>query len=303
VKKIFLFFTFFIANICATELPKYLLSEEYVRSKKDLEIVFLDVGQGDCSFIKTPSGVTILIDAGGSPYWLGEDAYDPGESVVVPYLKSRGITTLDYVIVTHPHGDHFGGMFAVLKDLKVKSFIDNGYTEGDPNYKDLLDIVDKRNIPYEQIKEGDVIEIDKDVVIKVFYPLQKGFLFSDTNNSSIVFKLIYKNFSVLFTGDAEIDLENYLVNKHKKELSSTVLKVPHHGSRTSSSVKFIKTVNPQVAVIMCGRKNFFGHPHNETVSRYNKLSIDLYITAQEGNVIVLSNGEMFTVFTQKENGY
>jgi competence protein ComEC len=165
MKKFLFFILFFTANIFALEKPEYLLSEEYTRSKEDLEIVFLDVGQGDCSFIRTPSGVTILIDAGGSPYWMGEDAYDPGESIVVPYLKSRGIDTLDYVIVSHPHGDHFGGMFAVLKNIKVKSFIDNGYAEGDPNYKDLLGLVDKKNIPYEQIKENDEINIDKDVFI------------------------------------------------------------------------------------------------------------------------------------------
>jgi len=300
MKKILLFILFFITNIFATEKAEYLLYEEYSRSKTDLEIVFLDIGQGDCSFIRTPSGVTILVDAGGSPYWLGDSAYDPGESIVVPYLKSRGIETLDYVIVTHPHGDHFGGMFAVLRSIKVKSFIDNGYAEGDPNYKDLLDLVDKKNIPYEQIKENDEINIDKDIFIKVFFPPQKGFLFDSTNNSSIVFKLRYKNFSTLFTGDAEEDLENYLVSRHKKDINSTVLKVGHHGSRTSSSVRFIKTVKPEVAVIMCGKKNFFGHPHSEVVSRYNKLSIDLYVTAQEGSVMVLSNGTSYTVYSQKE---
>ncbi len=297
MKKIFLIITLFINNIFALQRAEYLLKEEYVRSQKDLEVIFLDVGQGDCSFIKTPSGKTLLVDGGGSPYWLGEDVWDPGKNVIIPYLKSRNIQELDYIIISHPHGDHFGGIFAVLENIKVKTFIDNGYVEGDPNYKDLLLLVKRKVLVYEQVKEGDEIKLDKDIFIRVYFPPKRGFPFEGGNNSSIIFSLIYKNFSVLFTGDAEMDLENYLISKHKNSINSNVLKIPHHGSRTSSTVRFIKTVNPDVGIFSTGRKNRFGHPHREVVSRYSKLNVDIYNTAEEGNIVVLSDGERFTVYS------
>lgn len=291
---------FFVSVLfCSSNSKKaeYLLPEEYQRSTKDLEVVFLDVGQGDCIFIKTPKGKTLLVDAGGAPYWAGDSAFDPGEEIVVPYLKGRGIDSLDYVIVTHPHGDHFGGMFAVLNKIKVKNFIDNGYAEGDPNYKDLLTVVDKKEIPYDQLKETDKFEVDKDIRITVFFPPPKGFPFEGANNSSIVFKLEYKKFSVLFCADAETEVEDYISNRYKNILESNVIKVPHHGSRTSSSMRFLKLVKPEVGIIMSGKRNMFGHPHSEVVNRYQKLKVDLYNTAVDGTVVIFSDGEKYTIET------
>ncbi len=291
-----IFFVLCYKNFCiAEEKCLYVLPEEYNRTEKDLEIVFLNVGQGDCAFVLTPNKQKLLIDAGGSPYWMGEDAWDPGENVVVPYLKSRGVTILDYVIVSHPHGDHFGGMFSVINSFKIKNFVDNGYLNGDPNYADLLKLVDVKEIPYEQLKEGDEFELEPQIKIKTFFPPKKGFLFEGANNSSLVFKICYNKFSILFVGDIELEVEQYLCSKYKNDLQSVVLKVPHHGSRTSSSVRFIKTVKPQVGIICCGKNNMFGHPHNEVISRYNKFKVDIYRTDVDDDIIILSNGEIYTV--------
>ena len=136
IKKFFFLFFVCIQIVTCDELS-FLLPEEYKTSQKDLDITFIDVGQGDSIFIIFPNKKTMIVDAGGSPYWMGEDSWDPGKEVVVPYIRSAGIKKLDYVIVSHPHGDHFGGMFSVLTSLEIGEFIDNGYTEGDPNYVDL----------------------------------------------------------------------------------------------------------------------------------------------------------------------
>ncbi len=239
----------------------------------------------------------MLIDAGGIPYWMETTIWDPGKEVVVPYINSTGVDKIDYVIVSHPHGDHFGGMFSVLDSFKIGEFIDNGYTEGDPNYSDLLEIVDKKELRYEQIKEGDKFVIDENITLETFFPPKNGFPFEGTNNSSIVLKITYKNFSVLFAGDIESDVEYYISSKYKNKLRSIILKVPHHGSRTSSTVKFIKTVSPEVAVISCGRNNMFGHPHNEVIMRYKKMKVEIYRTDIDRNIRVLTNGDEYTVFT------
>lgn len=300
VKILFLIFLF-CPVYCREDVRKvvYLLPEEYKYTKDDLEINFIDVGQGDCTLVTTPCGKNLLIDAGGSPYWMGEDRWDPGENVVVPYLMENSIKTLDMLIVSHPHGDHFGGMFAVLNSVKVLNFIDNGYLEGDPDYSDLLKIVENKKIPYDQFKEGDTFEIEPNIFLIVYYPPRNGFPFEGANNSSIVAKIRYKNFSVLFPGDIEIEAENYICSKYKKELNSTVLKVPHHGSRTSSSVQFIKCVSPEVAVICCGKNNMFGHPHNEVVARYVKRKVDVYRTDLNGSIKVITNGTEYTVIPDR----
>lgn len=278
---------------------EYLLPEEYERTKEDLEIVFIDVGQGDCTLIRTPNKKTVLIDAGGTPEWMG-GGFDPGEEIVVPYLLDHNIKKIDFVIVSHPHGDHFGGMFAVLNSLQVLEFIDNGYPHGDPGYEDLLELVDTHKIPYYQFKEGEKLELDNEITIIVFYPPKKSFPFEGANNSSIVCKLIYRNFSILFTGDIEVEAEHYICSKYKKQLKSTVLKVPHHGSRTSSSSQLIKYVSPEVAIIQCGRKNLFGHPHNETLSGYQRKKVDIYRTDKDGTIKIITDGYKYTVITMSD---
>jgi len=295
-------FTLFILNfIHAKEKIEYLLPEEYKINGNELEIVFIDVGQGDCILIITPSKKKILVDAGGLPYWSEITSWEPGENVVVHYLTSRNINTLDFAIISHPHSDHFGGMFAVINSLDVKEFVDNGYYYvADPNYKDLLLLIDKKGIPYEQFKEGDFFEVDRDIFVKVFFPPKREFLFETANNSSLVFKIMYKNFSVLLTGDIEKEAEEYICSKYKKELKSTVLKVPHHGSRTSSTTKFIKLVSPEIAVVMCGKNNVFGHPHDEIISKYKKYKVAIYRTDINGNIRILTDGEKYTIIPDTE---
>ena len=291
------------AGGCVT-LPRsqrlYVTPHDYIASASDIKIVVIDVGQGDSIFIKTPNKKYILVDAGGVPSWKG-GGVDTGRDYVIPVLQKNMPynAPLDAVVMTHPHADHVGGMVSVLKDMKVKKVYDSGYARGDKEYADCLDVIKRKNIPYEIVSDGDELEIDPDVRISVLSP-PSGFHYEDANNNSVVLRLEYKDFTILLTGDAEMEAENYIVSKHpKSRISSNVLKSPHHGSRSSSSPSFIAACQPEVAVISCGRSNQFGHPHSETLSRYRSIEAAVYRTDYDGDIAIISNGFNFTVIPSR----
>ena len=298
-----LFFLLISAGGCVT-LPRaqrlYVPHQDYIASASDIRIVVIDVGQGDSIFIKTPNKKYILVDAGGVPSWKG-GGVDTGRDYVMPVLERNMPynAPLDAVVMTHPHADHVGGMASILKDMKVKKVYDSGYARGDKEYADCLDVIKRKDIPYEIVSDGDELEIDPDVSIKVLSP-PSGFYYEDANNNSVVLRLKYKDFTILLTGDAEMEAENYIVSRHpKSEISSNVLKSPHHGSRSSSSPSFIAACQPEVAVISCGRNNQFGHPHSETISRYRSIEAAVYRTDYDGDVTIVSNGFNFTVIPSR----
>ncbi len=278
--------------------------------KKILKITFFDVGQGDATLISSSNGENILIDAGSGEGMRIQESepgkliteIDAGKEIIVPYLKKNDVT-LTGIIITHPHSDHFGGLFSIFEaGFYPKWFIDNAVPTSHPLYEDVLKIIKKKNIKYSVAKPGQRIKIDDEIELLFLAPVNEyksEVVDRAINNSSIVAKLIYKNFSLLFTADIEIFAEMDLL-EYKDQLNSTVLKVAHHGSFTSTSIPFLDKVNPKIAIISCGRGNPFGHPHQETIEKLNKRKITIFRTDQNGNITILTDGMNYKITKEFE---
>lgn len=256
-------------------------------NNRDLRIFFIDVGQGDSSLIITPKNKVILIDGGGSL----DESYDVGKSVLVPYLLDRGISLIDYMMVSHFDNDHVGGLMYVLENLKVKNILISKQSKDSKEYKEFIQIAQKRKIKVITVKQGDVIKIENDISFYILYPTSK-LEFNDLNNNSIVAKLVYGNFSMLFTGDIEQEAEGKILKKYNTDiLQSTVLKIAHHGSKTSTTEGFIDLVNPKIALIGVGKDNNFGHPNKEVLDRIENLGSKIYRTDMHGEISLKVNRE------------
>lgn len=251
-----------------------------------LTVRMLDIGQGD-SFLLEKDGKFVLIDAGDIEH----------RDAIVALLKKYHVKTISKVIITHPHADHLGGMLAVFKNFKVESIYDDGMPANTSSYKNYLKQIEANKIPYQALKAGDTLSFFDGVSFKVLGPVkkitnQKGN--SDFNNNSIVGRLTYGNFSMLFTGDAEKEEEQSILNA-KVTLKSDVLKAGHHGSRTSTSPDFLKGVNPKEVFISCGQGNDYGHPHKETMAKLEKAKVHIYRTDRDGTVTLTTSGKDYTI--------
>ena len=232
---------------------------------KDLEIHFLDVGQGDSCFIITPNRKTILIDGGGST----SNTFNVGKDTLIPYLLDKGYTKLDYVFISHFDQDHVGGILSVLEELKVGQVFISKQGEKSENYETFLKIVEQKKLRVREVKMGDKIKIG-DVIFHILWPEGKQIEENILNNNAMVMKLQYKNFSMLFTGDIEAVAEKKILSLYDTNLNSlkaTVLKVAHHGSKSSSTEEFLEAANSKVAIIGVGENNMFGHPSNAVLER------------------------------------
>lgn len=234
---------------------------------QDLEIHFLDVGQGDCCLITTPNHKTILVDSGGS---INEDEFDVGKRTVLPYLLTHKIRTIDVVFISHFDADHCNGVKALIENIWVKKIIITKQKETSKEYLEILKLIKKKNIEVQIVKQGDVIKPDKGVIFKILYPNISTNL-NGLNNNSMVLKLQYKKFSVLFTGDIEKEAEQDIVNVYKENLKSTVLKVGHHGSKSSTTQELLNMVKPKIALIGVGENNKFRHPVPEVLVRLERV--------------------------------
>lgn len=248
----------------------------YINIKeKQLEVHFIDVGQGDCCLVITPHRKAVLIDTGGSI----NDDFNIGEKVVVPYLRHIGITNLEYIILTHCHIDHAGGAGAVVDNIPTK-YILIGKENRNLYAKVMNRSLDKCQnlIP---IVSEEKINID-DVIFDVFPSelIPKN----NENEYSNIIKVSYGKYDFLITGDLEVEGENAILNK-KVNLASEVLKVGHHGSKTSSSVAFLNEVKPEYAIISVGYNNHFGHPSPEVVERMKKMGIKIFRTDVNGAIV------------------
>jgi competence protein ComEC len=258
-----------------------------------LEVTFLDVGQGDSIFIQFPRKGNILIDGGSA--WR---EYDSGERVIAPFLRKKGIKRVDLIVLSHPHLDHVGGLIYVIKNFKIGLILSNGQMHNSYTYQKFLETVKKKNIPYKIGRWGQKIEGYKGVEIYILHPREPLIknTNSDLNNNSLVIKLTYKKISFLFTGDIEREAESDLL-RLGEILKSTVLKVPHQGSRTSSTEEFLEAVKPKIAVISVGKKNRFHHPHSLALKRLKKFGIKVYRTDKDGAVIMTTTGERINLKT------
>ena len=258
---------------------------------KELKIFFVDVGQGDCTFIVTPKNKTILIDGGGS---TGSD-FDVGESTLLPYILDRGYKKIDLMFISHFDQDHIGGLFTILKELKVNRVCISKQEENSQNYKKFLEIVEEKDIPVSIVKIGDKIKIEKSLYFDILWPKEEQIEENKINNNAIVMKLNYNNFSCLFTGDIEKVAEDKIVNlyKDKSVLESDILKVAHHGSKTSTTEEFLKLVNPKICLVGVGKNNLFGHPSSEVIERLEKSNVKIYRTDINGeiNIIIDKRGK------------
>ena len=225
--------------------------------RNNLEVNFIDVGQGDSTLIRV-SNKTILIDGGGSSY--GE-TFDVGEQTLFPYLLDRGINTIDYVIVSHFDSDHCQGLNFVMENMKVKNAIISSLGQESNEYDTFINLAQKQETNLIYVKKGDIIKIGK-ATIKILFPDNEPITDNEKNNNAMVFKFLWKNVSILFTGDIEEKAENKILSLYSnnlEELKSTILKVAHHGSKTSTTKAFLEAVKPQFALIGVGEDNNFGH--------------------------------------------
>ncbi|KKG13066.1 lamin tail domain-containing protein [Methanosarcina sp. 2.H.A.1B.4] len=253
-------------------------------SGQNLTIHFLDVGQGDSILIEY-NNKDMLIDAGES---------DQGE-VVTSYLQDQGISTLDYVVATHPHSDHIGGMNDVLNNFQIEHFIDSGYPHTSKTYENMLTTIDQKNIPFEVAQAGQTIDFDPAVEVEVLNP---GTTYSnDLNENSVVLKVSYGEVSFLLMGDAGLESEENIMEAGY-DVDSDILKVGHHASTSGSGASFISAVSPEVSIIEVGAGNSYGHPHTEILNRLQKAST-VYRTDLDGTITITTDGSAYAVTTEK----
>lgn len=249
-----------------------------------LKIHFVDVGQGDCTFITTPQNKTILIDGGGS---MSEE-YDVGKSTLLPYILDRGYTKLDYVFISHFDQDHVGGILTILEELRVGQVYISKQEQDSENYQKFLKIVKDKKIQVKVLKQGDCLKIEKNLYFDILWPIEEQIQENVLNNNAMVMKLRYGKFSMLFTGDIEAIAEEKILDFYKEKgesiLKSDVLKVAHHGSKTSTTQSFFEKVNPKICLIGVGKNNMFGHPTAEVLERINGTKI--YRTDENGEIIL-----------------
>ncbi len=245
-----------------------------------LTVAFLDVGQGDAIFIEAPNGNQILLDGGSNKKVLSE------LSTVMPFYDR----SIDMVISSHPDKDHVGGLPAVLKKFSVDNVMESGVWQNTAVYKEFENIVNKKKIPKILARRGMRILLDKDIYLEILFP-DRDTTGWDMNDASIVARLVYKKQSFMLTGDSPKKMEKYVVSLDGKNLKSNVLKLGHHGSRTSTSEIFLGAVSPEYAIISAGKNNKYGHPHKETMDLIKKFKIPFLETSKEDNIIFKTDGE------------
>lgn len=247
-----------------------------------MQVYYLDIGQGDSTYIETAYGDHILIDGGKNN--KGKD--------VVAYLKHLGVTAIDIMIATHPDADHIGGLDDVLNAFPVKAVYAPKVAHTTDTYRDFLTAVKNQKLTIKSVKAGVIIPLTG--VTATFVAPVKDYG-KDLNDWSAVLHLTYNTTSFLFTGDAELKSEKDMIASGF-DIKADVLKVGHHGANTSSSTAFIKAVSPKYAIISVG-KNSYGHPTEETLKRLNDANTTIYRTDQKGTITAISDGKKITFQT------
>ena len=257
-----------------------------------LHVHFLDVGQGDSVLIETPGGRQVLIDGGPTPLGAARPLGD-----VLPFWDRR----LDMVVLTHPDEDHFRGLVEVLHRYDVDVVLDSGLTSENPMFQAWQDALEREVPRTVRAYQGQTVVLDRDTWIEVLGPPDPMLRTSaDRNNNGVVLRLVHGQVSFLLTADIEKEAEAWLT-RSTHNLASTVLKAPHHGSRTSTSPIFLSAVRPAAAVISVGASNRYGHPHPEVKARLEAtVGPDrLYTTAERGNIEFTTDGRRLWVKSQR----
>ncbi|MCI9070789.1 ComEC/Rec2 family competence protein [Clostridium sp.] len=251
--------------------------------KNKMIIHYIDVGQGDCILIQV-NNKNLLIDSGPST----------NRKYLLNYLKKINIKKFDYIIATHLHDDHIGNMDTIIKRYNVEKFYSPKVTTSSDTFDSLLSALVDKNLKINVLKKGtNQINLGKNVTLKVLSP-SKDFTSDNLNNYSPIIKINFLNNSFLFTGDAETSDEN-LVLFENNDLKADVLKVGHHGSSTSTSLDFLNSVDPSVAIISVGKNNSYGHPSQKVLSLLDESNIKTLRTDISGNIIVISDGKNISI--------
>lgn len=246
---------------------------------------FIDVGQGDSIFLEFPNGKNMLIDAG--------ENYE--SETVQSFINSKGYFSLDYVVGTHPHTDHIGGLESIIRRYEIGEIYLPKVVHTSKTYENLLTTINELGYKVNSAISGMEIINEKGLEVKILSP--KNSNYSELNNYSVVIKIVFGNTSFLFMGDAETVVEDEILD----EVNADVVKVGHHGSDTSSSEEFVKSVNAKYAVIMSGIDNQYDLPDKAIVDRWKSNGAEVYNTSENGNVIITSDGRNITVEVEHES--
>lgn len=245
-----------------------------------LQVSFLDVGQGDAILIRTPDGAEALIDGGR-------------DGTVLQRLRTTHgwfERSLSLMVATHYDGDHIGGLDDVLASYRVEMVLVAGNDTGSEDAARFTEAVGAEGLAPHVVRAGDLVQLGASTTLEILSPTY-DVADIESNNSSIVLLVHYGETAFLLTGDAPKEIETYLVAKYGDQLAADVLKLGHHGSRTSSDQLFLETVDPLYAVVSAGKDNTYGHPHEEVVESVLRQQIVLLETAKAGTITFLSDGE------------
>ena len=249
-------------------------------TRSGLKVAFLDVGQGDAIFVEAPNGNQVLIDGGPNKTVLRELAKQ------MPFYDR----TIDGVVITHPHLDHYGGLVDILDNYKIGFEMDSGNDNPESKGFDIYARkLEEKKAKRIFAKRGMRVNLDEGLYLDILLPVinRKGM---SAHDEMVVARLVYGNNSFLLTGDMEDNLESFLLS-FGGSIKSDVLKVGHHGSKTSTSEKFLGLVNPELAIISAGKNNKYGHPHQEVTDRLARFEIPTLRTDEKGTIIIKSDGE------------
>jgi len=260
-------------------------------ANSNLSITILDVGQGNSAFIQTPEGKNILVDGGG---FSDISSFDTGRFILAPFLWQKGIRSLDYVILSHPESDHLNGLIFILDNFDVKTVLKNNDQTNSEPYVTLMKICKKKNIRIWN-PSARAEQLNCGAIKLIFYEADKKKFSYDFNNNSLIFKLVYNKFSMLFAGDILHHREKNLSMNTDIDLYSDILLSPHHGSSTSSTDIFLDKVAPGTVIISCGWHNRYGFPHNKVLKRYLKRGIQIFRTDKDGAIFISSDGNDLTI--------
>ncbi len=245
----------------------------------ELEIVFFDVGQADAMGIRRPDGRFCVVDAGSN------------SRPIMDFMDTHGIREIEALVMTHPHHDHMGGALDLIESYPVKVVMDAGYPHTSAAYRRVLEAVESKDIDYEQPRAGDVLDWGPGLDVRVLSP--DTIAVRNINNVSFVLSLRHDRTRVLLAADAEGGVEMKMTKAFPDRLPSDVLKVGHHGSRTSSSDAFLDAVRPRDAVISVATVSPYGHPHGEVLAALEARGIRIWSTAQAGSIVLNSDGDTY----------
>lgn len=244
----------------------------------ELEVHFIDIGQGDSILVRTPSGKNMLIDSGS-----GKET-----DALMYYLSKEGIKKFDIVIATHPDEDHIGSMAKIIESYSIDAFYMPEKSHNTDAFIKMVQSLREKQVTVHKPVADTVLPFDENMELFLLNPSDR--VYSDNNNYSVVAKLTYKNNSFLFTGDIDSEVEKDLVHSFGEKLNSDVLKLAHHGSASSSSKKFLESVSPTVAIVSAGIDNKYNHPSRDVLMRLKSMNIPVYRTDEQGNIIIFSDG-------------